>query len=71
MFDKEYAHITTYVKDEENWQNRTLRNEWNMSDISARNTLLTAHNRSKSLSQQNPLSYSEDDDAIQRLNFIH
>jgi hypothetical protein len=41
MFDKEY--ITTYVKEEESRQNRTLHNEWKMLEINARNILLIGH----------------------------
>jgi len=45
MFDKEYVHITTYVKEEESRQNRTLHNECKMSEINARNIILIGHNR--------------------------
>ena len=45
MFGKEYAHITTYVKEEESRQNRTLHNERKMSEINVRNILLIGHNR--------------------------
>jgi hypothetical protein len=45
MFDKEYARITAHVKEEESRQNRTLHNEWKMSEFNARNILLIYHNR--------------------------
>jgi uncharacterized membrane protein len=43
-FGKEYAHVTTYVAEEESRQNRTLHNERKMSEINARNILLIGHN---------------------------
>ena len=44
MFDKKYALITTYMKEEESRQSRTLHNEWKLSEVNARNTLLISHN---------------------------